>query len=31
LKIAADSSNKAKVLKYLVISGKCLITLRDNP
>ncbi|MDI3499732.1 MAG: hypothetical protein PWP50_776 [Synergistaceae bacterium] len=31
LKIAADRSNKAKVLKYLVISGKCLITLRDNP
>lgn len=31
LKITADRSNKAKALKYLVISAKCLITLRDNP
>jgi len=31
LKITADRSNKAKALKYLVVSGKCLITLRDNP
>jgi prepilin-type N-terminal cleavage/methylation domain-containing protein len=30
LKITADGQNKARALKYLVISGKCLITLRDN-
>ncbi len=30
-KITADRSNKAKTLRHLVISGKCLITLRVNP